>query len=256
MPPDASAAISPGGPAVGLTIGTPGQNGAATFTGTAGQRISLKVASTVSQSDLSILNPDGTTLASATGFGTSGTFVDTRTLPQGGTYTIVANPRSSYTGAFTLTLYGVPPDASATISPGGPAVGLTIGTPGQNGAATFTGTAGQRISLKVASTVSQSDLSILNPDGTTLASASGFGTSGTFVDTRTLPQGGTYTIVANPRSSYTGAFTLTLYERAAPTRARPSTPGRAGRRRLTIGTARPERGGHLRPGRPARPARH
>src|SRR5207244_5601428 len=89
----------------------------------------------------------------------SGTFVDTKTLPLSGTYTIVVDPQSTYTGSMTLTLYDVPADVSSTITPGGAAVSVATTVPGQNASLTFTGSAGQRVSLEVSSvTMSQAKL--------------------------------------------------------------------------------------------------
>jgi hypothetical protein len=59
----------------------------------------------------------------------------------------VVDPQGTATGSMTLTLYNVPPDPTASIVPGGPAVTLTTTTPGQNASATFAASAGQRISL-------------------------------------------------------------------------------------------------------------
>lgn len=84
--------------------GTPGQNGRLTFDGSAGTTYSLVVSAvTISQSDVSILNPDGTTLVPATYVSTSGKTI-TFTAPVEGTYTILLNPRSAYTGSATLRL--------------------------------------------------------------------------------------------------------------------------------------------------------
>jgi subtilisin family serine protease len=235
VPPDASATITPGGASASLTIGTPGQNGKLTFAGTAGQRVSLYVSGSIARSDIAVLNPDGTNLVPSTYMGTSTLFFDTRTLAQSGTYTIVLSPRSAYTGGATFTLYNVPPDASATITPGGASASLTIGTPGQNGKLTFPGTAGQRVSLNVSGvTISSSDVSILKPDGTTLVAATNVTTSGKYFDTTTLPLAGTYSIVVNPRTTSTGGATGSLYD--VPADATGSlTPGGASAS-LTIGT--------------------
>jgi subtilisin family serine protease len=213
VPPDAAATITPGGAAVTLTTGTPGQNASASFAGVAGRRISLTLtSSTYSQFKASILNPDGSTLVSAQAFAGSGGFIDTKTLPSNGTYTIAIEPLGATTGQVTLTLYDVPPDAAATITAGGAGVTLTTGTPGQNASATFAGVAGRSISLALtAGSYSQMKVSILNPDGTALVSPQVFGGSG-FIDTKTLPSSGSYTIVVDPGGSATGHVTLALYD--------------------------------------------
>jgi hypothetical protein len=217
VPADVATTITPGGPPVPVSLTAPGQNGTATFTGTAGQRISLNVGSTVTQVKVSILNPDATTLVVPVIVSAAGTFIDPKLLAQSGTYTIVVDPQSSYTGTVTLTLYDVPADVSTTISPGGAAVTVTTTTPGQNARLTFGGTAGQRVSLLLSNVTiggavfAGSKVSVLKPDGTALVSPSGVTTNGTFIDTRTLPVSGTYTIVVDPVGANTGSMTLTLY---------------------------------------------
>ena len=98
-----------------------------------------------------ISNPDGTNLVGSTLVTGAGTFIDTRTLPAAGTYTIAIDPSAANVGSMTMTLYDVPADATAPISPGGAAATLAITTPGQNGRVTFAGTAGQRMVPVVAS---------------------------------------------------------------------------------------------------------
>ncbi len=214
VPPDVSGLITPGGAAVTVTTTTPGQNARQTFIGSPGQRISLKVSAvTMTQAKVSITKPDGTNLVAPMLVTKSGSFIDTKTLTVSGTYTVVVDPQSSYTGALTLTLYDVPPDVSGSITPGGAAVVVTTATPGQNAQLTFAATAGQRISLKLSAvTMTQAKVSITNPGGTNLLAPLVIGSAGTFVDTKTLPASGAYTIVIDPQSSYTGAVTLSLYD--------------------------------------------
>src|SRR5436305_14432515 len=146
---------------------------------------------TITSSTVSIIAPDGSSVGGSTSVGKTGGFLDTRTLPVDGTYTIAITPNSTYTGSMTVTLYDVPADATGTITIGGAAATVTTTVPGQNADVTFAGTTGQRISLLVNNvTTTSSYVSILNPNGSTLASPLAQGTSGTFVDTRTLAQPG------------------------------------------------------------------
>jgi hypothetical protein len=194
-------------------MGTPGQNGRLTFNGNAGQRISVKLTSvTISSSYLSILKPDGSALGGTTYVGTSGGFVDTRTLPAAGTYTVLIDPQGAATGSMTATLYEVPADAGGTITAGGSALTIATTTPGQNARVAFDAQAGQRVSLKLSTAISSSSVSIFKPDGTALGSPAYAGGSGGFVDTRTLPAAGTYTILVDPQGAATGSMTLTLYD--------------------------------------------
>jgi hypothetical protein len=216
--------IVPGGSPVTVATTAAGENARLTFEGDAGQRVSLKItdvtigASCCSSAKVSILKPDGTTLVAPGYFGTNGGFLDTRTLPLGGSYTIVIDPQSGATGSATLTLYDVPPDQVATIVPGGSDATVTTTVPGQNARLTFAGVAGRQVSLTLddvsigLSCCSSAKVSILKPDGTTLVSPGFFGTNGGFVDAKMLPVSGSYTIVIDPQSNATGSATLTLYD--------------------------------------------
>lgn len=204
--------IIPGGAAVPIAISRVGQNARYTFSGTAGQTISLGVTPvTITSLNLSILKPDGTTLVAPTPFSTSGGAIDSQVLSVSGTYAILIDPVSVYTGSVTIRLYNTP-DVTGTITIDGATVttpALTI--PGRRARYTFTGTAGNWVNLGLtAVTISSSTVSMLNPDGTTVVSTL-IGTSGGSLDpTTTLPTTGTYTIVVDPTGLATGAMTLTL----------------------------------------------
>ena len=68
------------------------------------------------------------------------------------------------------------------------------------------------------------NLSILKPDGSNLSSPSLMGTNGGFVDAKTLPVGGTYTILVDPQGTALGGATLTLYDVPRRRRAQRSSP--------------------------------
>jgi len=226
VPADATGTLTAGTPST-VSIGTPGQNARYTFNGTTGDRVSLNVDS-VSMSGfffganvgvkLSLVNPDGSYLVYAKDFGYLGTFVDTTTLTQTGTYTVVVDPLDETTGSLRLAFYN-PVDATGTLTAGTPTT-VSMPTPGQNANYSFGAANGDRISLNVdnvsmsGSTFSSSagvKLSIVNPDGTYLVNGRDFGWLGTFVDTTTLTQTGTYTVVVNPQAETTGSVRLSLY---------------------------------------------
>src|SRR4029079_13254463 len=133
----------------------PGQNAAFLFDALAGDRVSLKLSdvtigtSCCSSAKISILKPDGTTLLSGSSFGTSGGFIDTKTLPQTGSYRVLVDPQSTAVGSFTLTLSDVPEDAESPIVPGGAPASAETTAPGQNAAFLFDALAGDRVSLKL-----------------------------------------------------------------------------------------------------------
>jgi YD repeat-containing protein len=220
VPADATASITPGGSPVTLTTTVAGQNGQATFSGSVNQRISLNVTGVSITGGannwvtVTIKKPDGTTLASSV-FDNAGGFIDLQTLPVAGTYTVVADFWTTATGTVTLTLYDVPADITASITPGGSPVTITNTTPGQSGVATFSGTASQQVSLNITGVSLTGgyhnwvNISIKKPDGSTLVSGTYDG-SGGFIGTQTLPTTGTYTILVDPWDTAIGSVTLTL----------------------------------------------
>ena len=224
VPADDEAAIQPGGDPVSVETTVPGQDAALTFFGSTGERVSLKLedvtigSSCCSSAKVSIIRPDGAALLSPTNFGTNGGFIDTRTLPLTGAYRIEIDPQANAVGSASATLYDVPPDAGAIVAPGGAPVSVGTSVPGQNAEVVFGGTAGGRISLKLtdvtigSSCCSSAKVSILRPDGATLLSATNFGTTGGFIDTKQLPQTGSYRIVLDPQSNAVGSATLTVYD--------------------------------------------
>ena len=221
VPPDASAPIAPGGASVTVATSVPGQDAILTFNGTVGGRVSLRLtdvtigSSCCSSAQVSILRPGGATLVSAALFGSNGAFVDAVSLPVSGTYKVMLDPQSNAVGSATATLYDVPPDLTGSVGVGGQGLPLSFGLPGQNARLTFSGTAGQRVTLRLtavtigSSCCSSAQVSVLNPSGTKLLSPTYFGTNGKTIALQ-LPSTGTYTVVLDPQGAGTGAATLAL----------------------------------------------
>src|SRR5229473_338865 len=87
-----------------VTINTANKIGLLVFNGTAGQRLTLQMSQvTIASSIVSILKPDGTTLASKT-IDTNGGYLEDNTLPITGIYTIVVAPQGTATGSMKLSL--------------------------------------------------------------------------------------------------------------------------------------------------------
>ncbi|HYJ84990.1 MAG TPA: IPT/TIG domain-containing protein [Pyrinomonadaceae bacterium] len=215
--------ITPGGSPVTVSGTVPGQNAKLSFSGTAGQRISLKMSGiTFNQygGNVSIRNSAGTSLASVQLYSsTTNAFIDIQTLAATDTYYVLVDQGYMGTGSIVLTLYEVPPDLTGGITPGGPTVTTTIAVPGQNARLTFAGTAGQRVTLHATNGTLDLNyalpVTILNPDGTTLVHTySDFYKTGGFLDTLTLPTTGTYTIFINPSLETSGSMDWTLYDSA------------------------------------------
>ncbi len=212
--------IEPGGEPVTVNVSAPGENPMLSFLGTGGRRIALKVSDVAVGSSpccslrISFLSVGGPEWLSPMPFGRNGGFIDTKTLPQDGVYRIIVDPQGSDVGSLKLTLYDVPPDVTGSISPGGPPVSTTTGpVPGQNALFSFSGLAGQRVSLKVSgvamgtSTCCSANVSIPGLVGPTIV-----GTNGVFVDTKVLPRDGAFTILVDPAGMNVGSATLQLYD--------------------------------------------
>jgi acetyltransferase-like isoleucine patch superfamily enzyme len=223
VPNDANGgSTTPGGAAVPLAMGTPGMNGSFQFAGTAGQRVSLKLSgvtitgNALNSARVSVLNPDNTVLVANTSFGSSGAFLEPVTLPATGNYTVKIDPRQWYVGSATTTVYSVSADQAGTITAGTPLpLTFAAGSPGQNATETFSGTAGQKVSLNLtnvtigANTLSGTKVSIVT-GSTTVVAATDVGTNGKFIEPVTLPLTASYTIKVDPQGANTGGITLSL----------------------------------------------
>jgi hypothetical protein len=223
VPNDVTGPATPGTP-VPLAMTTPGQNGTVTFNATAGHRMSVKLSpvtingNAINSARVSVLNPNATVLVPNANFGSSGSFIEPFPIPADGTYTVKLDPRQWYAGSATVTVYDVSADQAGTITAGTP-LPLTFGagSPGQNASETFSGTAGQKVSLNLTSVtvgtnpISGTKVSILKPDLTVLTgTAVDVGTTGKFVEPVVLPTTGTYTIKVDPQGANTGGITLSL----------------------------------------------
>jgi YD repeat-containing protein len=216
VPPDTTGTITAGGASVPVATTVPGQNANLTFAGTQGQRISLAVTGvtltggTFNYASVLILKPDGTTLASISPVSSSG-FIDLQTLPTTGTYTARFDPANTSVGSGTLTLYDVPPDATGTVTIGGPAVALTTTVPGQNAVFSFDGTEGQQVTGHVTGNTmpGYTYVYLRKPDNSTLTWTGSYSASFN-VPTATLPTTGTYTILVNSSGTATGSVSVNV----------------------------------------------
>jgi hypothetical protein len=214
----ASFAIVPGGSPVVVSVTTAGNTSNATFTGALNQRISLQITNvTITSSKVSVLKPNGQTLFTPFTVTKSGYFMDVKTLPVAGTYKIVVDPKDTYTGKMTLKLNDVPADPTTPATLDGTPYTVTTTTPGQNALLTFTGTAGQRVSGLISDVdYASAKIKILNPDSSLLFSpALGFGHGGNFLEPKTLPANGVYTVVVDPGLAAAGSATVQFFLTAA-----------------------------------------
>ncbi|MGH7387986.1 MAG: hypothetical protein ACREM3_00795 [Candidatus Rokuibacteriota bacterium] len=205
--------IAAGGSSVVVSIGRPGQRARLAFDGVAGQRLSLGTTGTTFPPNpyATVLKPDGTTQAGPLGFPGGGSVLDFGPLATTGAYSILIDPPSVDTGQVTLWLSE---ELTGTITPGGASLPLTIARPGQRARISFSGTAGQRVSLKLSGVTVPSWMvaSLINPDGTTLGPGQWLLGATSLLDTKTLASTGTHAFLLDPDVVQTGDLTLTAYD--------------------------------------------
>ena len=228
IPADVSGSIVVDGAPVTVTTTGAGQNAKLTFSGSSGQRVSLRATGSTypAREALFIYRPAADGTASISNgvlyqwccWG-SGELTDLLVLPSDGTYTIVLNPEGIHTGSMTFELISVPPDASGTIAVDGPPVTATTTSPVQNARLTFSGSSGQRVLLQATSTLYPGWIAmfIYKPaaDGTASTSNGALYQwccwgGNTSSGVQTLPTAGIYTILLNPPEMVTGSMVLNL----------------------------------------------
>ncbi len=200
--------ITVGGSSLNTTIAPAYKIGLVVFDGTAGQIVSLGTTGvSINQATVTIFRPDGTTLIAQPQDGNGGRDIHPGALPVTGTYTILLDPWTYWTGNMTLTLSQDLTPVPIAIN--GAAVPVSITRPAQRAPLTFSGTTGQRLSLALTAATVSVKVTILKPDGSVLTQT-GYGAA--FLDLAPLPVTGTYTILIDPQDAGTGSMTTTLSE--------------------------------------------
>ncbi|MBZ5508022.1 MAG: IPT/TIG domain-containing protein [Acidobacteriia bacterium] len=207
-----------------ITVGTPltattataGQNARYTFSGTSGQQISINLSGSTyigcNAVVVSVLKTDGSSLGSAGLCNSSTGFLDSVTLPDTATYTVLVNPQGTTVGSITLLINDFT-DISGTITIGTPLTATTTAA-GQNARFTFSGTSGQQLSMNLSGNTyigcNAVVVNVLKSDGSFIASTGICNNSNGFMDSFTLPATDTYTVLVNPQGTTTGSVTLLL----------------------------------------------
>jgi YD repeat-containing protein len=201
LAPPQTATLIPGGASVALSLTPPGERALVTFSGTSGQYLTLGLTSdTVSSATITISQPNGTTLLSKS-VTSSTNGVQLPALPTTGNYTILVDPGTN-SGNITVAL--ITP-LNGTLTVGGASLPLSLTPIGQRGFVTFSGTAGQYLTLELGSFGSAlpvGTISLTTPSGTQLSSSSFNGSTlvGS-IQLPVLPSTGTYTIFFDPGQS-------------------------------------------------------
>jgi hypothetical protein len=217
VPVDVTVPITANGSATAVSVATPGQNAALTFTGSANQRVFLKVTGSTTATPAKVsLQRAGTNPIQYVFFpqnvNTDPLYFDTKSVgATAGSFKIVFDPQGADVGGATFKLWTVPADVTGTLTPGSNTV--TIGNVGQEARVTFTGTLGQTATLTFSSgTIAEATVKIYGTNGTTQLSSAYWVSSLTSNDTvdAVLPATGTYTFWIDPASEFTGSETFTL----------------------------------------------
>jgi hypothetical protein len=196
------------------------QTGIYTFSGTTGQQVSATITNSTFTGcpgyTLSLQRPDGTSFGTVLNGCTASAFLDSQTLDQTGTWAFIVQPQANSgtgtIGAYTFSDLTAPADLT------GKPLKLVFTQPGQNARLTFTGTTGEQISAYITGASITGGgcptiaLSLLRPNGTTLAAPATTCTTTAFLDTLKLDQTGTWTVLIDPQSTNTGTLTIQTYQ--------------------------------------------
>lgn len=237
-----SASLMVDGTATTFSTTRAGQSARYTFSGVAGNSYSIVPGSvTLSPStQISVIAPDGRTLASGTFAPSSSLPIDLPAVPFTGTYTVFVDPTGAATGQLALSVLA---DASGSVAVDGASLNASLRS-GQNGRYSFSGIAGQNLSigldaLTTTPAAGSVRLSVYSPSGLLLISCAYSNAQSCAFPA--LPGSGQYVIVADPVGMNSATFTLTLSSdlvgvlspNAAPLTFAPTRPGQNGRYSFT-----------------------
>jgi hypothetical protein len=214
----ANAAITANGPAVTFTASHTGQGRNFTFTGKAGQVVTVSTSAGTFPNGcdvgMQLVSPSGFVLGSD-GCAAGSGFIGETTLPGAGKYTIELIPSGTDPGTnkgkVTLALSSDP--ANAAITANGSAVTFTSSHTGQGQNFTFTGTAGEVVTVSTSAGTFANGcdvgMQLVSPSGFVLGSDGCAAGSG-FIGETPLPGAGTYTIELIPSGTSAGTNTGSL----------------------------------------------
>src|SRR5229473_5262344 len=189
-----------------------GQTGRYTFSGTAGQGLTLQATAGATFPDgawLYVYRPEGSPLTSTFLSSNVDTKLDLGLLPVTGTYTVAVQPQGTSTGTVSLRLVS---EATGTLAIGGPASSITLGT-AQNGRYTFAGTVNDLLNLNIQALATNPAggsvaLTLNRPEG--FALWFGSASAATVLALPALPVTGTYTLRIVPPGTSGANLTVLL----------------------------------------------
>ncbi len=216
---DATDILTVDGPARSMTLGT-AQNGRYTFTANANDLLGFGVTAIATTPaggsvNFSYLTPSATNLF-ALSTSTPGTW-QLPALSFTGTYTLRAIPSDPAAATFTILLSRT---LTGALTVDGAATVFQTTRVGQTGRYTFSGTAGQGLTLQATAGATFPNgawLYVYRPDGSQLTSTFLNSNVDIKLDLRLLPVTGTYTVAVQPQATDTGTVSLRLVSEATGT---------------------------------------
>jgi myo-inositol-hexaphosphate 3-phosphohydrolase len=211
----------PANTATTMSLSRNGQNGRYTFDATAGTTVGVQVGgittTPVNQTaGLTVLKPDGTTLAS--GSASAGYTFNLANLPVTGTYTVFVDPVIGATATLSATYVA---SGSVVIPTGGTPASISTTASGQYAYFNFTATQGENLGLGINDLVITDTstnkstyvyVTVYKPDGTTWTSNGSCQGGACDLNLGNAPMTGTYSVMVQPYPYLTGtmSFTATL----------------------------------------------
>lgn len=205
----------------------PGQTGRFSFSGSVGQVLGMALTSVATSPAgtnyvyVNVYDAAGGLVTNCGYFASAAFECNLPRLTQAGVYTVVVDPGGTFSMTGTLTLSS---DVTAAITVNaGTATTFSTARPGQKGRYTFSGTAGQELSVAWSGSTLSGNISIERPDGTQQAGTSLSGAGGA-LDSQRLTLTGTHAVVVDPSGGSTGQAALNLYDSAMPALTVDGTP--------------------------------
>ena len=208
-----------GGTPANVSLPRVGQRARVSFSGTAGQRIDLGLTHSLSVVTASLKTADEATTLLTMDLSTPSELHST--LPATATYALIVEPQAGSPWNFTPTLSQ---ELTGTITIDGASLPLTIDRAGQRARVSFSGTAGQTLTLGLTSASSGGQVTVFGPNGVAVAAPTNFTAPAASVNPPTLVATGTHEILVDFSSTNTGGVTLWLSQVIWATTALDGTP--------------------------------
>jgi hypothetical protein len=214
FPKDQTGPIGLDGAPVTVNIADSGAVGRFTFQATAGDKVYVDAAAATLPNQCGVLSletPSGKHKATGCVINGAG-LIDSTTLDESGTYTIIVDPNDANTGTAILRLIR-DHDQTGTIGISGPPVLVHIAQPGAVARLTVAASPGQRLFLNATGATLRNQcggLAILDASGSVNASGCIINGAG-YVDTFAVPTAGVYTVLVDPAEAFTGDVSLQLF---------------------------------------------